>query len=34
MEVLRTKNNQFTQKLNALKKGSVWNTKRRYNNLR
>jgi hypothetical protein len=31
---MRTKNNQFTRKLNALKKGYVWNNKRRYNNLR
>jgi len=30
---MRTKNNQFTQKMNALKKGYVWNTKRRFNNL-
>ncbi len=34
MEILRTKNNQFTQRLNALKKAYVWNSKRRYNNLR
>lgn len=31
---MRTKNNQFTLKRNALKKGHVWNSKRRYNNLR
>lgn len=34
MEELKTKNNQFTQKLNALKKGHVWNSKRRFSNLR
>ena len=34
MEELKTKNNQFTQKLDALKKGRVWNSKRRYSNLR
>ena len=31
---MRTRNNQFTNKINALKKGYIWNTKRRYNNLR
>jgi hypothetical protein len=31
---MRTKNNQFTQKLNDAKKAYVWNAKRRYNNLR
>ncbi len=31
---MRTKDNQFTQKLNASKKAYVWNEKRRYNNLR
>jgi hypothetical protein len=31
---MRTKDNQFTQKLNAGKKAYVWNGKRRYNNLR
>lgn len=31
---MRTRNNNFTQKMNALKKGHIWNTKRRFNNLK
>lgn len=31
---MRTRNNQFTQKMNALKKGYIWNTKRRFINLK
>ena len=32
--IMRTRNNQFTEKINSLKKGYVWNTKRRFNNLK
>ena len=31
---MRTTNNQFTQKLNAAKRGYIWNAKRRYSNIK
>lgn len=33
-KIMRTTNNLFTLKLNAKKKGLIWNEKRRYGNFK